>query len=45
MAELEPADRIVIRALPSSRDAESARLGAQLLNGVRRVHVLMERRR
>ena len=45
MAELEPADRIVIRALPSSKDAESARLGAQMLTGVRRAHVLMERRR
>jgi len=45
MSELGASDRIVVRALPSSRDAESARLGAQLLTGVRRVHDLMERRR
>ena len=45
IGDLQPADRIVIRALPSSRDAESATLGAQLLAGVRRAHDLMERRR
>jgi len=45
IGELQPADRIVIRALPSSRDAESARLGGQLLTGVRRAHDLVERRR
>ena len=45
IGELEPTDRIVIRALPSSRDAESVRLSAQLHAGVRRAHDLMERRR
>jgi len=45
VGELQPADRIVVRALPSSRDAESARLVAQLLTGVRRAQHLMERRR
>jgi len=45
ISELDPADRIVVRALPSSREAESSRLGAQLLTGVRRAHDLMERRR
>jgi len=43
--ELDPADRIVIRALPKSRDAASVRLEIQLRAGVRRVHELMERRR
>ena len=45
ISELEPSERIVVRALPTSRDAESARLGAQLLTGVRRAHDLLERRR
>jgi ribonuclease P protein component len=34
--ELEPADRVVVRALPSSRRAASARLEQQLRTAVRR---------
>jgi ribonuclease P protein component len=33
----------VIRALPSSRDALSARLEQQLKKGLRRTHSLMEK--
>jgi ribonuclease P protein component len=35
--ELEPADRVVIRALPSSRHAISARLEGELRTALRRV--------
>ncbi|MGV0837094.1 ribonuclease P protein component [Mycolicibacterium thermoresistibile] len=35
--DLDPADRIVIRALPRSRDADSARLERQLRTAVNRV--------
>lgn len=45
ISELDPSELIVVRALPTSRDAESARLGTQLLTGVRRAHDLLERRR
>lgn len=45
IADLDPADRIVVRALPSSGVARSARLQHQLHCGVRRAHVLMERHR
>ena len=45
VGELDPTDRIVIRALPSSRDAASARLADQLRVGVRRAHELMDRPR
>lgn len=45
ISELDPSERIVVRALPTSRDAEYAWLGAQLLSGVRRAHDLLERRR
>ena len=45
IADLNPADRIVVRALPSSRDAQSARLESQLHSGVRRAYTLMERHR
>ena len=45
LGELDPADRIVVRALPTSREAESARLDAQVHAGVRRAHALMDRRR
>ena len=45
MSELDPGDRIVIRALPSSRHAISARLEQQLRTGLRRTHELMERSR
>lgn len=34
--ELDPADRVVIRALPSSRDAISARLEQELRTAIRR---------
>jgi ribonuclease P protein component len=34
--ELDPADRVVIRALPGSRDAISARLEKQLRTAIRR---------
>ena len=44
IGELHPADRIVVRALPSSRDAISARLREELRAGVRRAHDLLERR-
>ena len=43
LAELDPADRIVIRALPSSRDASSSRLEQQLRAGVRRASSLIAR--
>ena len=43
MTELNPADRIVVRALPSSRDALSSRLQTQLHAAIRRAHTLMER--
>ena len=36
IADLEPADRVVIRALPSSRNAISARLEQQLRTALRR---------
>ena len=45
MAELDPADRIVIRALPGSRSAASFQLENQLRAGVRRAHDLLERTR
>ncbi len=45
IGELDPADRIVVRALPGSRDAISARLREELSSGVRRAHDLLERRR
>jgi ribonuclease P protein component len=44
ITELDPADRIVVRELPGSRDAESARLGVQLDAGLRRARTLMDRR-
>lgn len=36
LTELHESDRVVIRALPGSRDASSTRLGQQLRRGVRR---------
>ncbi len=42
---LDPSDRIVVRALPGSRDAISARLCDELRIGLRRTHELLERRR
>ena len=38
--ELDPADRVVVRALPSSRHAVSARLEQQLRAGLTRAHLL-----
>jgi ribonuclease P protein component len=40
VAELDPRDRIVIRALPSSRHAISKRLEQELRSALRRAHVL-----
>ena len=45
LADLTADERIVIRALPSSRHAISARLEQQLKTGVRRTHSLMEKAR
>ncbi|HEX2212564.1 MAG TPA: ribonuclease P protein component, partial [Mycobacterium sp.] len=36
LSELDPADRVVIRALPGSRDAISARLEQELRTALRR---------
>ncbi len=43
--ELDPADRLVIRALPGSRDAGSSELDRELHAAVHRAHRLMERYR
>jgi ribonuclease P protein component len=40
VTELDPGDRIVIRALPSSRHAILARLEQELRSGLSRAHVL-----
>lgn len=45
VTELDPRDRIVIRALPSSRHAISARLEQELRSGLTRAQVLPEGRR
>lgn len=45
LVEMNPEDRIVIRALPGSRTALSSRLEQQLSAGLLRAHQLMERRR
>jgi len=45
MPDLDPSDRIVIRALPGSRQAASSRLESQLRAGVRRAHDLLARTR
>ena len=42
--DLDPDDRVVIRALPSSRHAISARLEQQLRDGLRRAGILGGRR-
>jgi ribonuclease P protein component len=39
LADLNRSEHIVIRALPSSRDATSVRLGEQLRAGLRRIEV------
>ncbi|MGU3503115.1 ribonuclease P protein component [Mycobacterium sp. C31M] len=41
---LEPSDRVVIRALPSSRDAVSARLESELRSALKRTRVLRQDR-
>lgn len=45
ITELDPGDRIVIRALPGSRNAISARLEQELRAGLTRAHVLPKGRR
>ncbi|MGI9163350.1 MAG: ribonuclease P protein component [Mycobacterium sp.] len=45
ISNLEPTDRIVIRALPGSRTATSARLRQELGAALDRAQQLMERRR
>ena len=45
LAELDPADRVVIRALPSSRYAISARLEQQLRVALKRARLLDGTRR
>lgn len=45
MTNLEPTDRIVIRALPGSRTATSARLQQELGAALDRARQLMERQR
>mgnify|MGYP001546698313 CR=1 FL=1 len=45
LAELDPGERIVIRALPGSRDAVSGELEQQLRIGLRRTRQAMERSR
>jgi ribonuclease P protein component len=40
VAELDPGDCIVIRALPSSRHTMSARLEQELRSGLTRAHIL-----
>lgn len=43
--ELSLGDRLVVRALPSSRTVDSANLTIQLRSGIRRVREVMERNR
>ncbi|MCX2929285.1 ribonuclease P protein component [Mycobacterium sp. CVI_P3] len=45
LPDLTADECVVIRALPTSRHAMSARLEQQLRNGVRRTHELMEKTR
>ena len=45
LADLEPSDRIVIRALPGTRIAKSQRLQQELAAALRRSRELMEQRR
>ncbi len=45
LTELDPRERVVIRALPTSRDAISGELEQQLRTGLRKTHQLMERGR
>jgi ribonuclease P protein component len=41
LSEMEPSDRIVIRALPGSRSAKSQRLQQELLTALNRTRQLM----
>jgi ribonuclease P protein component len=43
--QLSPDERVVIRALPGSRDAESKRLAEELRAGLRRSHDVLNSRR
>jgi ribonuclease P protein component len=43
--DLDPSERVVIRALPGSRDAASARLEQQLRKGLKKSHDLLGARR
>ena len=45
LADLQPGDRLVVRALPGSRHAGSALLHQELAAGVKRTRDLLERRR
>jgi ribonuclease P protein component len=45
LPELDTCERVVIRALPGSRDAISARLAQQLRTGLQRSHQLLSIRR
>jgi ribonuclease P protein component len=45
LGELDACERVVIRALPGSRDAESARLEQQLRSGLKRSHDNLRARR
>ncbi len=45
LPELDPADRVVVRALPGSLGAVSPRLTRELQAGIHRAHILMERHR
>lgn len=45
LSEMGPAERVVVRALPGSRDAGSPRLEGQLVAAVQRAHMLMGRHR
>jgi len=43
--EISPEDRIVVRALPGSREAASMELREQIEAGLQRAHRLMDRNR
>lgn len=45
VSDLDPVDRLVVRALPGSRSADFARLEQELTDGVRRTRAALERRR
>lgn len=45
LPDLKPSERVVIRALPGSRQASSVRLEMQLRSGLRRIHESMGSKR